>query len=148
MAEFASSAGAPAARAVIYSMGFDHDTVQHTLAQAGGNEQLAINFILNGEVHGAVTAFTSAASIAATTVGCSGPASGFGNDFAPSVSFSGPASGLGNPYAPSLSRQKALEFPDCLTSRLVIVVPGGILPSPKQLRAQIKSPLQLMQAAA
>ncbi len=43
MAEFSSEADAPAARAVIYSMAFDHDMVQHALAQAGGNEQLAIN---------------------------------------------------------------------------------------------------------
>jgi hypothetical protein len=47
MAELASAAEAPAAPAVINSMGFDHDMVQHALAQAGGNEQLAINLILN-----------------------------------------------------------------------------------------------------
>jgi hypothetical protein len=49
MAEFASAAEAPAARAVIHAMGFDHDMVQHALAQAGGNEQLAIDLILSGE---------------------------------------------------------------------------------------------------
>ena len=75
MAEFTSAADAPAARAMIYSMGFDHDMVQHALVQAGGNEQLAINLILNGEVHDAVTASSSAASIA----GFSGPAFGFGS---------------------------------------------------------------------
>jgi hypothetical protein len=136
MAEFASSAGAPAARAVIYSMGFDHDMVQHALAQAGGNEQLAINLILNGEVHGAVMSSTSATSIAATAVSFRGSAFGFGIAFAPSVS------------SLSSMSSNALKFPDCLTGRLVIVAPGGTLPLPKQLRAQIKRPLQLIQAAA
>jgi hypothetical protein len=42
MAEFASAADAPAARAVIYSMGFDHDMVQHALAQAGGQSRLQL----------------------------------------------------------------------------------------------------------
>jgi hypothetical protein len=42
-------------------MGFDHDMVQRALAHAGGNEQLAINLIFNGEVHGAATACSSAA---------------------------------------------------------------------------------------
>ena len=39
---------------------------------------------------------------------------------------------------------EALGFPDHLTGRLVTVVPGGILPSPKQLRAQIMRPLKLI----
>jgi hypothetical protein len=38
----------------------------------------------------------------------------------------------------------ALAFPDHLTGRLVIVNPDGKLPSPKKLRAQIKSPLELI----
>jgi hypothetical protein len=80
MAEFASAAGAPAAaaRAVIDTMGFDHDMVQHALAQAGGHKQLAINLILNGEVHGAVTAPTFTTSIAAPAAGFSGPTFGSG----------------------------------------------------------------------
>ena len=106
MAEFAYSAGAPAAPAVIYSMGFDHDMVQHALAQAGGNEQLAINLILNGEVHGAVMSSTYVASTAATAVS-SGPTSGFGNAFAPSVSSSSSVS------------SNALEFPDRLAGTRV-----------------------------
>ena len=40
--------------------------------------------------------------------------------------------------------KNALVFPDHLTGRLVIVDPDGILPSPKQLRAQIKSPFELI----
>ena len=42
------------------------------------------------------------------------------------------------------------SFTDRLTGRLVSLVidPDGILLSPKQLRAQIKCPLELMQAAA
>jgi hypothetical protein len=40
--------------------------------------------------------------------------------------------------------KNALVFPDHLTGRRVIVVPDGILPSPKQLRAQIKRPLELI----
>ena len=60
-------------------MGFDHDMVQRALAQAGGNQQLAINLILNGEVHDA-TASTSAGSV----FGGSGAA-------APPVSLSGRA---------------------------------------------------------
>jgi hypothetical protein len=46
------------------------------------------------------------------------------------------------------SPKNALAFPDHLTGRLVIVGPDGMLPSPKQLRAQIKRPLKLVQAAA
>jgi hypothetical protein len=140
MEEFASSAGAPLAPAVIYSMGFDHDMVQHALAQAGGNEQLAIDLILNGEVHGAVTSSTYAASIAAPVVSFSGPTSGFGNALAPSVSTS------------SSLPSNALEFPDRLTGRrrrvTLALVADGILQSPAQLRAQIMRPLKLVQAAA
>jgi hypothetical protein len=140
MAEFESAASAPLAPAVIYSMGFDHDMVQHALAQAGGNQQLAINLILNGEVHCAVTSSTYVASISA-----------------PAVSFSSPTSGLGNALAPSVSSSSslpsnALEFPDRLTGRRRLVtlalVADGKLQSPAQLRAQIKRPLKLMQAAS
>ena len=84
-------------------MGFDHDMVQRALAQAGGNEQLAINLILNGEVHGALTASSSSASIAAAAESFSGPASGFGSAFAPAVGCSGPASFFGSAFAPSES---------------------------------------------
>jgi hypothetical protein len=35
MADFASAVEGPAARPVIYTMGFEHDMVQHALAQAG-----------------------------------------------------------------------------------------------------------------
>jgi hypothetical protein len=45
--------------------------VQHALEQAGGNEQLAINLILKGEVHGAATASSSAASIVAPALSSS-----------------------------------------------------------------------------
>jgi hypothetical protein len=41
--------------------------------------------------------------------------------------------------------KNALVFPDHLTGRLVIVVPGGMLPSPKQLRAQNKRPLKFVE---
>ena len=141
MSECASSAGAPAARAVIYSMGFDHNMVQHALAQAGGNEQLAINLILNDEVHGAATASSSTASFAASAVGFSGPTSGFdicSNTFAPSVSSS------------SSVPSNALEFPDRLTGRRVSLdlVADGKLQSRQQLYAHIMRPLELMQAAA
>jgi hypothetical protein len=138
MAELASAADAPAARPVIYAMGFDHDMVQHAMAQAGGNEQLAINLILNGEVHGAVTASSSAASIAASAVSFSSPTSGFGAAFAPSVSSS------------SSMSANVLSFPDRLTGRHVslALVVDGKLQSPAQLRAQIMRPLQFMQAAA
>jgi hypothetical protein len=83
MVEFASAAEAPAARAVIYAMGFDHDMVQHALAQAGGNEHLAIDLILNGEVHDVATASSSVSSIAAPAVSFSGPSFGFGTAIAP-----------------------------------------------------------------
>jgi hypothetical protein len=138
MAEFASSTGAPAAPAVIYSMGFDHDMVQHALAQAGGNEQLAINLILNGEVHDAATFSSSAASIAAPAVSFSGPTSGFGNAFAPSVSSSS-----------SSMPSKVLSFPDRLTGRRMslALVADGKLQSRQQLYAHIMRPLELMQAA-
>ena len=118
-------------------MGFDHDMVQHALAQAGGNEQLAINLILNGEVHGAVMSSTYVASTAATAVS-SGPTSGFGNAFAPSVSSSSSVS------------SKALEFPDRLTGRRasLALVADGKLQLPAHLYAHIMRPLELMQAAA
>ena len=45
---------------------------------------------------------------------------------------------------PKALPNNALVFPDHLTGRLVIVAPGGILPSSKQLRAQIKRPLELI----
>ena len=138
MADSASAAEAPAARAVIYTMDFDHDMVQHALAQAGGNEQLAINLILNGEMHSAVTASSSAASIAATAVSFSGPAFGFSNPFAPSVNSS------------SSMSSNVLSFPDRLTGRRVslALVADGKLQSLQQLYAQIMRPLELMQAAA
>ena len=43
-----------------------------------------------------------------------------------------------------------LWFPDCLTGRLVslVIVSDGKLQSPKQLRAQIMRPLELMKASA
>jgi hypothetical protein len=125
MAEFTPAADAPAARAVIYAMGFDHDIVQRALAQAGCNEQLAINLILNGGVHEAATASTSAASIAATAVGFSGPTFGSQSAFAPSVGSS------------SSTLSNVLSFPDRLANRRMslALVADGKLQSPKQLYA-------------
>jgi hypothetical protein len=145
MSEFASAADAPAARAVIYTMGFDHDMVQHALAQAGGNEQLAIDLILNGEVHDTKTASSSAASTAAPTVSFSGPTSGFGSAFAPADV----ASSSSNKSSSSMP-SNVLSFPDRLTGRRLSLdlVADGKLQLPAQLRAQIKRPLELMQAAA
>jgi hypothetical protein len=53
--KFTSAADAPAAHPTIHTMGFDQDMVQQALVQAGGNEELAINLILNEEVHDAAT---------------------------------------------------------------------------------------------
>jgi hypothetical protein len=53
--KFTSEAEAPAAPPTIHTMGFDQDTVQVALVQAGGNEELAINLILNKEVRDAAT---------------------------------------------------------------------------------------------
>ena len=53
--KFTSAADAPAAPPTIHTMGFDQDMVQQALVQAGGNEELAINLILNEEVHDAAT---------------------------------------------------------------------------------------------
>jgi hypothetical protein len=119
MAELAS---APSARAVIDSMGFDHDMVQHALAQAGGNEQLAINLILNGEVY-AATASTSAASIA----------DGSGSAV-PAASFSG----------------RARTAAAAAAAAAAAVTPSSSLCPlpPQQQRVQIKRPLELMQVAA
>ncbi len=78
MADFPSAAEAPAAPAVIHCMGFDHDMVQHALAQAGGNQQLAINLILNGEMkHDVATSSFFAASVAAPAVSSGGSSFGF-----------------------------------------------------------------------
>ena len=137
MAELVSAAEAPA-RPLIHTMGFDQDTVHRALAQAGGNEQLAINLILNGEVRDAATASSSAASFAASAVSFSGPSFGFGTAFAPAE----------GPSFSSMS-SKVLSFPDHLTGRRVLLalVADGKLESPAQLRAQIMRPLELMKAA-
>jgi uncharacterized UBP type Zn finger protein len=45
-----AAAGLPA-RPAIYSMGFAEDMVQLALVQADGNEELAINLLLNDQVH-------------------------------------------------------------------------------------------------
>jgi hypothetical protein len=68
MSELASAADASGARAVIYTMGFEQETVQQALAQAHGNEQLAINLILNGGVRNAATV-SSALPISMTMSG-------------------------------------------------------------------------------
>jgi hypothetical protein len=79
MAEFTSATDAPAARAVIYATGFDHDIK-------------LINLFHNGEVHDVATASFSAASVAAPGVGFSGPPLGFGTAFAPAEVVSSPGS--------------------------------------------------------
>ena len=101
MAELASATEAPAAPAVIYTMGFDHDMVQHALAQAGGNEQLAINLILNGDVRDATTGSTFAASTAVPVVSSVVPAFGF-DSAAPALSHKDSAFSFGA-GAPALS---------------------------------------------
>jgi hypothetical protein len=55
MAEFTSATDAPAARAVIYATGFDHDIK-------------LINLFHNGEVHDVATVSFSAASVAAPVI--------------------------------------------------------------------------------
>jgi hypothetical protein len=122
MTEFASAAGAPAARAVIYSMGFDHDMVQHALALVGGNEQLAITFILNGEVHDVATDSSSGALIAAPYVSFSAPTSGLGHAVAPSVSSSGPSMEFrcrSYLFSSSANSSAPLSFPNRLTGNRV-----------------------------
>jgi hypothetical protein len=154
-----------AARAVIYTMGFEHDMVQNALAQAGGNEQLAIDLILNGEVHEAVTASTFVDSVPSPAVSVIGPTFGFETAFAPaevafysdSMTWLGPDGPL---FVPGLydlpdcdwSRRFAnvLSFPDHLIDRRLSFncTANGKLQSPKELYAHIKRPLELMQAAA
>ncbi len=51
-------------RPVIYTMGFDEALVAQALRQAGGNEQLAINLLLNGEVENTASAAPGAAPVA------------------------------------------------------------------------------------
>jgi hypothetical protein len=134
---------------MIYSMGFDHNMVQHALAQAGGNQQLAINFILNGEVHAAVMASTSSTSIAAPAVSFSGPTSCVGNSFAPSVSSTSSSTPSKVLSFKALSKNP-LSFPDRLTGRResLALAADGVLQSCQQLYAHIMRPLELMQAAA
>jgi hypothetical protein len=144
MSELASAADAPAARAVIYTMGFDQDTVQHALEQAGGNEQLAINLILNGAYE---------ASIAAPAVSFSGPSFGFGTAFAPAeVASSSAASSASSSDESSsfLMSPNILAFPDHLIGRTVSLAlfAHDKLKLPSQLRAQIMRPLELVKAAA
>jgi hypothetical protein len=148
MADSASAAEAPAARAVIYTMDFDHDMVQHAqpLAQAGGNEQLAINLILNGEVNVGETGSTSAASIAAPTASFSRRTIRFrfGADAAAAAAAAAAVSS-------STSKPPiALSFTDHFISKSVSLdlVAGGKLQSRQQLNAHVMRPLELMQAAA
>jgi hypothetical protein len=152
MAEFTSAAEAPAARAVIYMMGFDHDMVQHALAQAGGNEQLAINLILNGEVHDVATASSSVASIASRAVSFSGPPFGFGTAFAPAkvASCSSSSSSSSDDELSSSMSGNVLAISDRLTGRRVFLalVADGKLQLPAQLRVQLMRPLELIKAAA
>ena len=56
-----AAAGHPA-RPVIHSMGFEETMVQLALAQADGNEELAINLLLNGEVRPTAPAPASSAA--------------------------------------------------------------------------------------
>jgi hypothetical protein len=156
MAEFTSAAEAPAARAVIYMMGFDHDTVQHALAQAGGNEQLAINLILNGEVYDVATASSSVASIASRAVSFSGPPFGFGTAFAPakvascSSSSSSSSSDDDDDESSSSMSGNVLAFSDRLTDRreFLALIADGKLQLPAQLRVQLMRPFELIKAAA
>ena len=57
-----AAAGHPA-RPVIHSMGFEETMVQLALAQADGNEEIAINLLLNGEVRPTATAPASSAAV-------------------------------------------------------------------------------------
>jgi UBA/TS-N domain len=127
-------------------MGFDQDTVQRALAQAGGNEQLAINLILNGEVRDAATASSSAASFAASAVSFSGPSFGFGTAFAPAEV----ASSSSEESSSSSMSTNVLLFTDRLTHRPVslALVADGNLPPPMHLRVQIMRPFELIKAAA
>jgi hypothetical protein len=146
-------ADAPAARAVIYTMGFEHGMVQNALAQAVGNEQLAIDLILNGEVHEALTASTFEVSVTSPVVSAISPTFGFESAFAPdevdsySDSMTWFQPDLRDAYwrAPNF-----LSFPDHLIGRRLTFnfFADGELQSPKELYAHIKSPLELMQAAA
>ncbi len=99
-------------------MDFDLDMVHHALAQAGGNEQLAINLILNGEVHDAAIGSTSAAvtSPDAALFKSSIAVSYTDHFMRKRVPFSFDADG--NPFTPS------------------------------EQRAQIKRPLEMIKAAA
>jgi hypothetical protein len=145
-------------------MGFDHDMVQHALAQAGGNEQLAINLILNGEVHDSATASSSTASIAAPAASFSGPASGLGATAQPPAAESCKSiwhtitSTLSEKYLSvisSSSKSNTIDislfffFDHFLGKRvsLRLDASGIPLPPPGQ-RAHIMRPLELMQAAA
>ena len=71
MAEFASAADAPAARAVIHAMGFDDDIKLINLIPAK---------CTSCDVHDVATASSSAASFAASAVSFRGPPFGLLND--------------------------------------------------------------------
>jgi hypothetical protein len=101
MAEFALAADAPAACAVIDTVGFDHNMVQHALAQAGGNEQLAIDSNLNGDVRDATAGSSSTVSIVVPVVSFRDSAYSFGAA-APVLSFRDSAFSFGS-AAPALS---------------------------------------------
>jgi hypothetical protein len=47
-------------------------------------------------------------------------------------------------YVAKALPKNALSYPEYLTGRLLFVSPGGILPSPKELRAQVMDPLKLI----
>jgi hypothetical protein len=137
MAEIASAAKAPAARTVIYTMDFDLDMVQHALAQAGGNEQRAINLILNGEVDDASIGPTSADSVAAPDAGFSGSAFGFGAA-APAVGPSASQPSIAMTYTNHFIGKRVLFSFDADGNPL----------TPSEQRVQIKRSLELIKAAA
>ena len=51
MAEKAPDVAFSVVPSLIHTMGFDETLVQRALEQADGNEELAIDFIVSGEVH-------------------------------------------------------------------------------------------------
>jgi hypothetical protein len=146
MASFPSSTAAPAALSVIYAMGFDQELAQQALTQAGGNEELAIHLILNGEVHHAAADSFSTTCVAALAAGPSVSRSAAATGSVAVSSSSKPSIAVSSSSKPSI----ALSFTDHFIGRRVSLctdAEGYPLP-PAGQRAQIKRPLELMKAAA
>ena len=160
MAEKAPDVAFSVTPSLIHTMGFDETLVQRALEQADGNEELAIDFIVSGEVHDNAAAPTCAATLA--------------DNFGPSAIVFSLSSSESSIYTMGFDQrmvQRALEQADGNEELALDFILNGEIPRllidhfigrpasfsfdadgerplPFNQRAQIKLPLLLVKAAA